>query len=186
MILSLSVLIRIRPHKGNEGCLRCTEKDQGKRSGFISRGDDSGTHIKEQDLWEESGAVLVNSVTEIVRNGEKTGLSFRYPEGMSEFHSIGQGMGKTLTYAEEKQAYTLTDRGTYLKFKHGRAQGLDLSIMVEGDSRLFNPYGVIPVNPEKHPHVKFREADIFAEWLASEKAQMLIRLYHRGLSGLFP
>jgi tungstate transport system substrate-binding protein len=86
-------------------------------------------------------------------------------------------MGKTLTYAEEKQTYTLADRGTYLKYKYGREQGLDLEILREGDPRLFNPYGIIPISPKKHPHVRFQWADLFAKWLVSPKAQGLIAHY---------
>ena len=86
-------------------------------------------------------------------------------------------MGKTLTYAEEKQAYTLADRGTYLKYKYGRKQGLDLEILCEKDPRLFNPYGIIPVNPKKFSYVQFEWADRFAKWLVSPKAQALIAQY---------
>ncbi len=158
------------------------------RSYFVSRGDDSGTHIKEQQLWEQAGVTLQTKNTTIVANGKKSVLSFKSPEGLDEYYfSIGQGMGKALTYAEEKQAYTLTDRGTYLKYKYGRDQGLDLIIMVEGDPGLFNPYGVIPVNPKKHPHVKFDQAERFAKWLVSEKAQRLIAGYKiEGHQAFFP
>ena len=96
-------------------------------------------------------------------------------------------MGKTLTFAEEKQAYTMTDRGTFLKYKFGRTQGLDLEIMVEGDPVLFNPYGIIPVNPKKHPHIKYKEADKLAKWLVSEKAQNIIADYKiQGKQAFFP
>ena len=86
-------------------------------------------------------------------------------------------MGKTITYAEEKQSYTLSDRGTYIKFKHGRDAGLDLDVLCEGDTQLFNPYGVIPINPKKYSHVKFELADQFAKWLVSNKGQSLIQNY---------
>ena len=86
-------------------------------------------------------------------------------------------MGKAITYAEEKQAYTLSDRGTYIKFKHGRDAGLDLVVLSEGDALLFNPYGVIPVSPEAFPHVKFELADQFAKWLVSRRGQALIQNY---------
>jgi ABC-type tungstate transport system permease subunit len=88
---------------------------------------------------------------------------------MKMYMSIGQGMGKTLTFAEEKQGYTITDRGTYVQYKYGRPEGLHLEPISEGDKALFNPYGVIPVNPEKHPHVRFDLADTFAKWLVSER-----------------
>ena len=91
--------------------------------------------------------------------------------------SIGQGMGKTLTFANEKQAYTLTDRGTYIKYKLGRKEGLELEALCEGDPKLYNPYGVIPVNPKKFPHVKYDVAKEFAQWLVSQKGQSLIAGY---------
>ncbi|MEJ2236390.1 MAG: hypothetical protein P8X67_21000 [Syntrophobacterales bacterium] len=113
---------------------------------------------------------------------------FLHPEGLGTWYlSIGQGMGKTLTYAEEKQAYTMTDRGTYLKYKLGRKQGLDLEILCEGDERLFNPYGIIPINPKMYPHVKFDWADTLAKWLVSPKAQALIAEYRiQGQQAFFP
>ncbi len=148
------------------------------RAKFISRGDDSGTHTKEQQLWKATGLPLKTESTEIITKGKKKSVSFQHPAGIGKWYlSIGQGMGKTLTYAEEKQAYTMTDRGTYLNYKLGRKQGLDLEILCEGDERLFNPYGIIPINPKKFPHVKFEWADRFAKWLVSPKAQALIAEY---------
>ena len=96
-------------------------------------------------------------------------------------------MGKTLTYAEEKQAYTLTDRGTYLNYKLGRKQGLDLEILCQGDQNLFNPYGIIPINPKKFPHVKYDWAEKLAKWLVAPKAQALIAEYKiEGQQAFFP
>ena len=130
---------------------------------FVSRGDDSGTHTKEQALWKATGLPLKAETTDMVKKGKKYTVSSQRPEGLGHLYlSIGQGMGKTLTYAEEKQAYTLADRGTYLRYKVGRKQGLDLEILCQGDPELFNPYGIIPINPERHPHVKFEWADQFA------------------------
>ena len=81
----------------------------------------------------------------------------------------------------------MTDRGTYLQYRYGREQGFDLEIMVEGDPALFNPYGIIPVNPEKHPHVKFEQADKLAKWLVSKKAQKIIAGYKiEGKQAFFP
>jgi len=142
---------------------------------FISRGDDSGTHTKEQEIWKTT-------------KGKKKTVSFLHPEGLGKWYlSIGQGMGRTLTYAEEKQAYTMTDRGTYLKYKLGRKQGLDLEILYEGDERLFNPYGIIPINPKMYPHVRFDWADTLAKWLVSPKAQALIAEYRiQGQQAFFP
>ncbi|MFH1487373.1 MAG: substrate-binding domain-containing protein [Pseudomonadota bacterium] len=155
---------------------------------FVSRGDDSGTHTKEQALWKASGLTMKTTKTEIMDKGKKKSLSFTHPDGLGKWYlSIGQGMGKTLTYAEEKQGYTLTDRGTYLKYKFGRKQGLDLEILCEGDPNLFNPYGIIPVNPKKFPHVKFAAAEKFAKWLVSPKVQGMIAGYKiEGKQAFFP
>ncbi len=155
---------------------------------FVSRGDDSGTHTMEQALWEATGLPLKTKTTEIFKRGEKKRRTFQHPGGLAKWYfSIGQGMGKTLTFAEEKQAYTLSDRATYLKYKHGRKQGMALEILCQGDSRLFNPYGIIPINPKKHPHVRFEYADRLARWLVSPKAQALIAGYKiRGHQAFFP
>ncbi|MFQ6001466.1 MAG: substrate-binding domain-containing protein [Anaerolineae bacterium] len=118
-------------------------------STFISRGDESGTHTKELEIW------------------EKAGLE---PAG-GWYISAGAGMGAVLTMAQEKGAYTLTDRGTYLA---RTLEGLDLPILVEGDPILFNPYGVIVVNPETHPGVNSELAKEFVEWLTSLETQKLI------------
>jgi tungstate transport system substrate-binding protein len=148
------------------------------RSKFVSRGDDSGTHTKEQSLWKATGLPQEKVLKSIFKKGKKTMVTFSHPKGLGDWYlSIGQGMGKSLTYAEEKQAYILADRGTYLKYKLGRNQGLDLNILVEGDPLLYNPYGVIPVNPAKHPHVKVDLATTFAEWITSHKGQALIANY---------
>ena len=112
---------------------------------FASRGDESGTHSKEKAIWKKA-------------NIEPSG---------DWYFSLGQGMGETLTFANEKGAYALTDRGTYLS----RKEGLELPILVEGDPILFNPYGVIAVNPEKWPHVKYDLAMQFIEWLTSVETQ---------------
>ncbi len=155
---------------------------------FISRGDDSGTHTKEQALWKATGLSIKTVTTEIIKKGKKRKVSFQHPVGLGKWYfSIGQGMGKTLTYAEEKQAYTLVDRGTYLKYKYGRKEGLDLEILCEGDPELYNPYGIIPINPEKYSHVKFKLADRFAKWLVSPKAQGIIANYKiEGQQAFFP
>ncbi len=116
---------------------------------FVSRGDESGTDIKEKAIW------------------EKIGLA----PGGDWYISAGQGMGEVLTLAEELQAYTLSDRPTYLT---RQAAGLRLDILVEGDPILFNPYSVIPVNPARHPNVNAALAQQFADWLTSLEAQNLI------------
>ncbi len=144
---------------------------------FVSRGDDSGTHAKEQELWKDTGLPLKEEDT--VFKGKDKDVTFKavHPDQMKGFMSIGQGMGKALVFAEEKQGYTITDRGTYVQYKYGRQEGLDLEAICEGDSKLFNPYGVIPVNPKKHPHVRFDLAETFAKWLVSERGQSVIAGY---------
>ena len=148
------------------------------KSIFVSRGDDSGTHTKEQQLWKDTGLPLQTITQTIVKNGKNAEIQFISPGGLGEWYmSIGQGMGKALTFADEKQAYVMSDRGTYIKYKVGRKEGLGLTVLCEGDARLANPYGVIPVNPAKYPQVKIKQAEIFAEWLVSEKGQALIANY---------
>jgi tungstate transport system substrate-binding protein len=113
---------------------------------FISRGDESGTHTKELSVWEEAGIE---------------------PAG-DWYISAGQGMGEVLTMAGEQQAYTLSDRATYLARSK---EGLDLAILVEGDPILFNPYGVIAVNPDKGAHIKADLANQFIDWITSVPVQ---------------
>lgn len=132
---------------------------------FISRGDDSGTHTKEQSLWQATQVPLIDAAS--IQSADKT---HKRPEG-DWYLSIGQGMGPTLTMSNEQQAYTLSDRATYLARK---LEGLDLEILVEGDSRLFNPYGVITVNPEKHPTVNVAGSQAFTDWITSLETQQLI------------
>jgi tungstate transport system substrate-binding protein len=116
---------------------------------FVSRGDDSGTHIKELSIWEKAAIV---------------------PAG-DWYIAAGQGMGAVLTMADEEQAYTLSDRATYLA---RTLEGVDLDIMVEGDPILFNPYGVIAVNPDKGSHIQAELANTFIDWLISVPTQELI------------
>ncbi len=105
-------------------------------------------------------------------------MEFEQPaDAAAWYRSIGQGMGKTLMFADEKRGYALTDRGTYIKYKHGSDVPIELDVLCEKDSALMNPYGVIPVNPKTHSHVKFDLADQFAQWLVSEKGQKLIGDY---------
>ena len=118
---------------------------------FVSRGDDSGTHRRERALWTAAGL-------------DPTGASGTW------YREAGQGMGATLNTATMMEAYTLADRGTWLSMR-GR---LDLRILVEGDARLRNQYGVTLVSPERHPHVKAVLARRFAEWLLSPAGQTAI------------
>ncbi|MDM8539224.1 substrate-binding domain-containing protein [Desulfobacterales bacterium HSG17] len=164
--------------KGMKDAAQALKKIAISKSLFISRGDDSGTHTKEQALWKAAGIDLEKITKTISKKGKKREISFFHPKSSEKWYiSIGQGMGKTLTFADEKQAYTIADRGTYIKYKLGRDQALDLEIACEGDTGLFNPYGVIPVNPKKFPHVKYDLAEEFAKWLISEKGQKLIAGY---------
>ena len=126
---------------------------------FLSRGDESGTHVKEQALWKDSGIM---------------------PEG-KWYKETGQGMGTVLTMTSEIQGYTLTDRGTWLAMK----DKLDLKILVEGDGRLFNPYGVIAVNPEKYSHVNYEGAMAFIDFITSPAGQGIIGNFKKGGEQLF-
>ncbi|HYC02599.1 MAG TPA: substrate-binding domain-containing protein [Azospirillaceae bacterium] len=115
---------------------------------FVSRGDDSGTHRAERRLWSQAGVT---------------------PSG-GWYREAGSGMGQTLNTAAGMDAYTLTDRASWASFKNKQS----LAPAVEGDARLFNQYGVIPVNPAKHPHVKAAPAKAFADWLVSKEGQAAI------------
>jgi len=150
--------------KGKGDVLAAFKAIAAKKSPFVSRGDDSGTHAKEVGLWKQTGLPMKES-------GKTTA-----PEG-DWYLSIGQGMGKTLMMAEEKEGYALSDRGTFIQQKFGKTPPTALEIMVEGDQGLFNPYGVIPVNPAKYPSVKIDAATKFAEWLVSPRGQALIANY---------
>ena len=155
---------------------------------FISRGDDSGTHTKEQSLWVASGVPLSTQTQKIVDKGKEKEISFKMPaDSKGWYMSIGQGMGKTITFAEEKQAYTLTDRGTYIKYKYGKTPAVDLEILSEGGDALANPYGIIPVNPAKYPHIQNDLAMQFVNWIISERGQKLIAGYRlEGKQLFFP
>jgi tungstate transport system substrate-binding protein len=115
---------------------------------FVSRGDESGTHVRERELWQAAGVI---------------------PQGRW-YLEAGRGMGEVIIMANERQGYTLSDRGTYLAFK-GK---VDLKVVFAGDERMFNPYGVIMVNPARHPHVKQDLARKFLDFLTSESGQNLI------------
>jgi tungstate transport system substrate-binding protein len=144
---------------------------------FVSRGDDSGTHTKEQSLWKETGIPLEQGSQTLIEKGIKKLMNYEKPSG-DWYLSIGQGMGKALTFADEKQAYILADRGTYIKYKFGRDLPIALDVLCEGGDALANPYGIIPVNPAKHPHVKNDLAEQFTKWITSARGQKLISDYH--------
>jgi tungstate transport system substrate-binding protein len=164
--------------KGMKDAAKALKKVAAAKESFISRGDDSGTHTKEQFLWKSTGLELVANSQVIMKKGKKAEIKYTQPAGSESWYvSIGQGMGKTITYADEKQAYTMSDRGTYIKYKYGKTPAVDLEVLCEGDKLLANPYGVIPVNPKKHAHVQFDLAAKFAQWLTSVRGQKLINDY---------
>lgn len=153
---------------------------QQKRT-FISRGDASGTHVKEQELWRASGLPLLSeSITVFAEGRQLVFTSVRPagdPSGQDWYLSIGQGMGKAITVATEKQAYTLADRGTYYTFALAEPPKTDLAILHQSGELLRNPYGVIAVNPQKHPGVNFTAAGKYVEWLTSPRVQQMIADY---------
>ncbi len=164
--------------KGSNDVVASLKKIASAKALFVSRGDDSGTHIKEQSLWEMTGFPLEIKKTAIVKKNREREVRSFFPENSGRWYlSIGQGMGKTLTLGDEKQAYLISDRGTYIKYKFGRDIPIDLDVLCEGDPLLENPYAVIPVNPGKHPHVRFKHAMVAVKWLISKKGQSLIDSY---------
>jgi len=137
-------------------------KIQVREATFVSRGDRSGTHMAELDLWKASGIDL-----DKVRG--------------AWYRDTGQGMGPALNTAASMNAYILADRGTWLAFKN---RG-DLAILVEGDRRLYNQYGVMLVNPDKHPSVKKDLGQAFIDWLTSPEGQKAIADYKIGGEQVF-
>jgi tungstate transport system substrate-binding protein len=129
---------------------------------FVSRGDDSGTNLEELEVWRDAGIDV---------KGAADGW----------YRAVGAGMGATLNTTSAMGGYTLSDRGTWLNFKN---RG-DLAILVEGDPRLFNQYGVTLVNPNRHPTVKAKEGQAFVDWLISPEGQAAIAGYKIGGESLF-
>jgi tungstate transport system substrate-binding protein len=134
------------------GIVRALAKIEAAKAPFVSRGDKSGTHAAERRLWTEAG--------------------FAAPKG-DWYRETGSGMGPTLNVASGMNAYTLSDRGTWLSFRN---RG-ELVVLVEGDEPLINPYGVMLVNPAKHPHVKAAAGQVFIDWLISPAGQAAIGAY---------
>ena len=130
-----------------------------KESSFISRGDESGTHQKEKEIWASAGIV---------------------PRG-AWYVEAGQGMGEAITMATEKRGYTLSDRGTYIAFR----KKTDLVVVRQGDTALWNPYGIIAVNPKKHKHVKYDLAMKFIDFITGPEGQSIIANYKIGGEPLF-
>ncbi len=161
--------------KGINNSIVAFEKIATAKAPFISRGDDSGTHTKEQSVWAKTKIPQVADSRKLVLEGKEIEVTSKKPaDSESWYFSIGQGMGKTLTFADEKRAYTLADRGTYIAYKYGKTPAVELEVLCEGDNDLANPYGVIPVNPKKFPHVKYDLAQQFADWLISARGQDVI------------
>ena len=144
----------------------------GATASFISRGDKSGTHAAELRFWKAAGVDIAGANP--AGGSSNTGR----PAG---YKACGCGMGPALNMAASSGAYVLADRGTWLSFKN-RA---DLAVLVEGDSRMFNPYGVMVVNPARHPHVKAALAQGFADWVVSPAGQAAIASYQIGGEPLF-
>ena len=147
---------------GTRDIAEALRKIHATRAGFVSRGDRSGTHAAELRLWQLAG-IEINTAK---------GRWYR---------EIGGGMGPALNTASALNAYVLSDRGTWLAFKN---RG-DLHVAVAGDRRLFNQYGVMLVNPAKHPHVKREAALAFIDWLVSSEGQRAIESYRVGGEQLF-
>lgn len=137
--------------KGSKSAVDAFRKIAENGRPFVSRGDKSGTHTKELALWKTSGID---------------------PKVQTWYLEVGQGMEKTQRIANEKRAYTLTDRGTWLATKD--EDRLEMSVVLEGDPVLFNQYGVMAVNPEKHKHVKYKQAMEFIEWIISKEGQQTV------------
>jgi len=164
--------------KGTPEGADALKKIASAKATFISRGDDSGTHAKEQELWKASNLPLETGTSTMEKDGKQIEIKSVHPAASTDWYlSVGQGMGKTLTIADEKQAYTLADRGTFIKYKFGREVPINLEMLCEGGNQLANPYGIIPVNPQKHPHVKAALAEQMAQWLVSPKGQQIIADY---------
>ena len=135
--------------RGLRDAVQALQRIATTQSLFLSRGDDSGTHKKERSLWEK--------------------LSQKPDPAW--YREAGQGMGWTLQMAGELEAYTLTDRGTWLVFR----KRLPLELLVEGDARLHNPYGIIAVNPARNPHVDYQGAMALISWITSDEGTRLIQ-----------
>ena len=141
--------------KGEKDVVHAMQKIAHSHAKFVSRGDDSGTDKMEKHYWHQAGIAA------------GTDNEPRW------YFSAGQGMGEVLTMSAEKRAYTLTDRGTYVSYR----DKLDLPILLEGDARMFNPYGIIAVNPKKYPEINYQGANALIDWMTSEPGQALIASY---------
>ena len=152
--------------KGND-IVEALKKLAATNAAFVSRGDKSGTHAAELRFWKMADPTAATPAKE--------------PHMGTGYKSCGCGMGPALNIGASSGAYVLADRGTWLNFKN-RA---DLAILVEGDKQLFNQYGVMVVNPAKHPHVKAADAQKFVDWVVSPAGQNVIASYKIGGEQLF-
>jgi len=147
---------------GMHDVLAALRRIAGARTLFASRGDDSGTHKKEKRLWRQTG----------IDAAESSGGWYR---------ETGSGMGATLNAAVGMGAYTMSDRATWIAFENKA----DFKVLVEGDDKLFNQYGVMLVNAQKHPHVKAVDGQVFIDWLLGAEGQRAIAAYRVGGQQLF-
>lgn len=147
---------------GGRDAVAALRKIRAAQAPFVSRGDRSGTHFAELELWKAAGIDLAK-------------------DKGSWYRDTGQGMGPALNTAAGMNAYILSDRGTWLSFKN---RG-ELTILVEGDKRLFNQYGIMLVNPQKHPSVKKDLGQVFIDWIVSPEGQNAIASYRIGGEQLF-
>ncbi len=130
------------------------------RAPFVSRGDESGTHVKEKELWKDAGV---------------------HPGRSAWYMEAGQGMGATLLLADEKQAYCLVDEGTFIAFR----EKLTLAVLCRGDARLENRYSTIITNPERHPHSGYTRAKVLTDWMRSPEARAIISGFTKHGEALF-
>jgi tungstate transport system substrate-binding protein len=147
--------------RGMQDVVAAMKKISSSGAKFVSRGDESGTHQMEKVYWKSAGVEAIGAW----------------------YVSAGQGMGQVLTMAGQLEGYALTDRATYAAYKD--KTGLDT--LVEGDAKMFNPYGVIAVNPQKHPGINSQGAMAFVNWITSPQAQRVIADFKiNGVQMFFP
>lgn len=146
--------------RGGKDVLVAMKKIADAKWKFVSRGDDSGTDQMERGYWKDLGI---------------------QPAGQRWYSSAGQGMGEVLMMSGEMRAYTLTDRGTYISFR----EKIGLPVLMQGDARMFNPYGIIAVNPKKYPKTNYQGATELINWMTSPEGQKLIGDFKVGGEQLF-
>ncbi len=146
--------------KGEQDVLEAMRRIARAGAKFVSRGDNSGTHQMEMRSWQALGID---------------------PGGQRWHYAAGQGMGEVLMMAGELMAYTLSDRGTWIAYR----EKIGLPVLMQGDPRMFNPYGIIAVNPQKYPHVNYQDAKALSDWLTSPEGQRLIADFKVGGEQLF-